>query len=38
VSFGDYLHFDREDTGPFVIIVGFKFVIAFLILLVYFTS
>ena len=34
VSFGDYLHFDSDDTGPFIIIVGLKFVLALLILVV----
>ena len=36
VRFGDYLHFDSDDTGPFIILVGLKFVAAILILIVYF--
>jgi len=36
VRFGDYLDFDKDDTGPFIILVGLKFVAALLILAVYF--
>ena len=38
VRFGDYLHFDSDDTGPFIILVGLKFVLAFLIILVCYGS
>ncbi len=38
VQFGDYLQFDKDDTGPFIIIVGLKFVVAALILVAYYGS
>ena len=38
VRFGDYLQFDHDDTGPFIILVGLKFVAAILILITYYSS